>query len=216
VREERLKLAPGVTIEHVGDEFLVLLPGSTEILRLSGDAAAAVRKIHQGKYGAIPPEVANFLVARGVFARQDSISRRGVIKAGAIGVVSGAAVLTFPAVAAAASSDSNSDPYEMTLQGNYGSTNGVSFILDFGTPFERNPGGIDPGVTVDSAVFTNSGALADITGIDGISFGTLSSSEWDIRVQRTAHSSFSDANTSKFELTFTFNGTTYDAVWVKP
>jgi hypothetical protein len=98
-----LTISPGVITEHIGDDFVVMLPGSPDVLRLSGDAASAVRAIQAGGVPVLSEASVSDLVERGVLVSQAGVSRRGLIKAGAIGAGAGIAVLAMPGVAAASS-----------------------------------------------------------------------------------------------------------------
>jgi hypothetical protein len=44
----RLAMVSGVVVEEVGDDLMVMVPGSTEVLSVSGDAADAVRRVQSG------------------------------------------------------------------------------------------------------------------------------------------------------------------------
>jgi hypothetical protein len=44
----RFRLAQGVVVEEVGNDLMVMVPGSTEIVSLSGAAAEIVRRAHSG------------------------------------------------------------------------------------------------------------------------------------------------------------------------
>lgn len=83
MRSERFCLAQGVVVEDVGDDLIVMVPGSTKVLSLSGVAAGVVRKIQSGA-----PVLANTVtdeLAKAGVLESSSLSRRGLIKAGAIG-----------------------------------------------------------------------------------------------------------------------------------
>jgi len=97
-----MSIAPGVIVENVGDDVVVMLPESTEVIRLSGDAAQLVRAIHNGQL-VVPSETVTELINRGILVSQTGMSRRGLITAGAIGAGAGVAALAMPGVAAAAS-----------------------------------------------------------------------------------------------------------------
>ena len=96
------QLVSGVVVEQVGDDVLVVVPGTTEALRLSGEAAKTVLTIQAGESVSSSDPVVGELVARGV-VEGPGLSRRGLIKAGAIGAGAGIAVLALPSVAAASS-----------------------------------------------------------------------------------------------------------------
>jgi hypothetical protein len=98
----RIALVAGVVVEELGADLMVMVPGSTEVLTLSGDAAAAVRCVQSGSPVATDAVVSD-LVRLGVL-ETSGLSRRGLIKAGAIGAGAGIAVMSMPTVAMAASS----------------------------------------------------------------------------------------------------------------
>lgn len=97
----RIAIASGVVVEELGADLMVMIPGSTEVLALSGDAATAVRRIQSGSPVATDAVVSD-LVRLGVLETA-GLSRRGLIRAGAIGAGAGIAVLAMPSVAAASS-----------------------------------------------------------------------------------------------------------------
>lgn len=95
-------LAPGVTVEAVGDDLLVVVPGATEALKLSGTAALVVRDIVNGNLGDrsdIPTELFDL----GIIHDSRRFSRRTALKLGAMGAGAGIAVMAMPTVAAASS-----------------------------------------------------------------------------------------------------------------
>jgi hypothetical protein len=96
-----IAIASGVVVEEFGADLMVMVPGSTEVLTLSGDAAVAVRRVQSGSPVATDAVVSD-LVRLGVL-ETSGLSRRGLIKAGAIGAGAGIAVLAMPSVAMAAS-----------------------------------------------------------------------------------------------------------------
>jgi hypothetical protein len=98
----KLSLNPGVVIEPVGQELLVVVPGNQDVLRLSGAPAEALLDIQAGRTLDSHNPVVSDLVELGFVSTPD-VSRRGLIKAGAIGAGAGIAVLAMPSVAAAAS-----------------------------------------------------------------------------------------------------------------
>jgi TctA family transporter len=97
----RIALASGVVVEDLGVDLMVMVPGSTEVLTLSGDAAEAVRLVQSGS-PVTTDAVVSDLVRLGVLESPE-LSRRGLIKAGAIGAGAGIAVMAMPSVAAASS-----------------------------------------------------------------------------------------------------------------
>jgi hypothetical protein len=122
-----LSIAPGVIIEHLGPDVVVMVPGSTEVIKLSGDAAHTIRAIQAGDVHALPSETVSELVDRGIVVSQAGMSRRGLIKAGAIGAGVGIAVLAMPGVAAASSAIVVTNAFTFR----------VREIADFGTGVDR-------------------------------------------------------------------------------
>lgn len=102
MRDELVKIAPGVMVETVVTDLVVIVPGSLEAFRLTGEAASTLAKIRSGmKVDPTEPEVAE-LMSRGI-VEMPGISRRGLVKAGAIGAGAGIAVMAMPSVAIASS-----------------------------------------------------------------------------------------------------------------
>lgn len=100
--KETITPAPGAIIEPVGDDVMVMMPGNTDILRISGIAADTLRTIAAGQ--PIDPSTPTVLeLANQGIISASGMSRRGLIRAGAIGVGAGIATLTMPSVAAASS-----------------------------------------------------------------------------------------------------------------
>jgi transcription elongation factor len=98
-----LTLAPGAVIEPVGEDVMVMMPGNTDILRISGPAADTLRTIVAGQ--PVDPSTSTVLeLANQGIIFPSGMSRRGLIRAGAIGAGAGIAVLAMPTAAMAASS----------------------------------------------------------------------------------------------------------------
>jgi hypothetical protein len=116
-----LSLAPGVVTECVGDDVVVMVSGSAEALKLSGEAASAVRAIQAGEAPVSSPATLSGLVGCGVLASQPGVSRRGLVKAGAIGAGAGIAVLSMPGVVAASSGEVPEGPKPTQLIGRFSS-----------------------------------------------------------------------------------------------
>jgi hypothetical protein len=96
------RIAQGVLIEKVVEELVVVIPGSSEALRIAGDVAVTLSEIQSGHVvDADSPAVVK-LAELGVID-VPGLSRRGLIKVGAIGAGAGIAVLAMPGVAAASS-----------------------------------------------------------------------------------------------------------------
>ena len=95
-------VAPDAVVEVVGADVLVHLPGSSEVIRLSGATAEAFLAIQAGEQVDSLDKAVHELVAIGV-VQSRGLSRRGLVKAGAIGAGAGIAVLAMPSIAAASS-----------------------------------------------------------------------------------------------------------------
>ena len=119
-----LTLAPGAVIEPVGNDIMVMMPGNTDILRISGPAADTLRTIVAGQ--PVDPSTPTVieLANQGIISTS-GMSRRGLIRAGAIGAGAGIAVLAMP-TAAMASSSGPTATGTWGLQGN----GEIWFILD--------------------------------------------------------------------------------------
>lgn len=97
-----ISLAPGVMIEELGHELLVMIPGSQETFTLSGAAADAIQIIASGGQPVMDATVRN-LLALNILHSSSGMSRRGLLKAGSIGALGTVAVMSMPTVAAASS-----------------------------------------------------------------------------------------------------------------
>lgn len=110
------RLAPGVLIEQVGDDVLVVTHDSLTTLRLTGEAATVAYRVQAGQPIELNSPVVRDLAERGIITLP-GMSRRGLIKAGAIGAGAGIAVMAMPGVAAA-----SSEPAVITLIGYWDNT----------------------------------------------------------------------------------------------
>ena len=99
----RITIAAGVTIEEVAEDFMVMVPGTTDVLRVSGEAADAIRQIRAGKVVQPSGDTIAHLKDLGVLVDIPGMSRRGLLTVGAAGVGAGISVLALPSVAAASS-----------------------------------------------------------------------------------------------------------------
>jgi hypothetical protein len=124
----RFELVEGVVLEQVGGDLLVAVPESLQTLRLSGDVANTLLAIHSGvAVDVLGPDVAD-LIDLGVVADRSTVSRRGLIRAGAVGVGAGIAVLALPSAAAASSGC-------VALNGLWAAATPFSFLLAEGNQF---------------------------------------------------------------------------------
>ena len=86
----------------MGTDLIVMIPDSSEVLKLTGESAEVVRAVRSG-LPVVAGKVVDDLKAVGVLD-SPSLTRRGLVRGGAIGVGAGIAVLAMPGVAAADSS----------------------------------------------------------------------------------------------------------------
>ena len=96
-----VNLSSGIVVEELADEVLVFVPGN-DAIRLSGEPAEVVLNLQAGKHvDSSNPSVSD-LAQLGVVT-VNGFSRRSLVKAGAIGLGAGVAVLAMPGVASASS-----------------------------------------------------------------------------------------------------------------
>jgi len=111
------RIAHGVLIERVGEELVVVVPGSNEAIRVTGETAVTLTHIQSGAQVDTRSIAMRELLELGVI-EVPGFSRRGLIAAGAVGAGAGIAVLAMPGVAAA-----SSDPLD-NVDGDGGSQTG--------------------------------------------------------------------------------------------
>lgn len=148
------KLAKGVVVEQVGSDFLVIAPGSLDAVRLTGEAAETLSKIQSGIFVDSTSPVVGELSSFGILEAQ-GVSRRGLIKAGAIGAGAGIAVMAMPGVAAASSQVGAAGIYQV-----------VGSDVQFRVPLSElgalsAPGLDDRGLTVTSLGISGQGSPGD-------------------------------------------------------
>ena len=186
VKNAEYVFTPGVIVEDLGSESAVYIPGVSEVLTLSGDAATVIRRIRDGESVEGAESVVSDLVARGLIEPAQGMSRRGVVRAGVIGAGAGIAALAMPSVAAASSPGG---------QGGVGASVGVFFFSGGIFFFEPQPssaiteiqnnGGntvklvIQGGPTIDwtGGSFQLSGQNTDFFGTSVVGTWTLSTGE---------------------------------------
>jgi hypothetical protein len=101
-----MSLTTGVVVERVGDDLMVVIPGNNDVVTLSGRPAAVLLDVKAGKKVDTADPALRDLVDCGILSAP-GLSRRGLIKAGAIGAGAGIAVLAMPGVVAAASENND-------------------------------------------------------------------------------------------------------------
>ena len=95
-------LTAGVIVERVGDDLMVVVPGNSDVVSLSGRPAEMLLDVKAGRKVDSSDPVFRDLIDLGVISAP-GLSRRGLIRAGAVGAGAGIAVLAMPGVAAASS-----------------------------------------------------------------------------------------------------------------
>lgn len=183
----RVTLAPGVVLEELGREVMVLVPGSSKALTLSGDAAEIVRSVEFGE-SVQSNRVVQELLNLGVL-EDSGVSRRTLVRASAIGAGAAIAVMVMPAVSYA-----DSAPSESPLTLGEIVQSGVPIVVSF-----QAPGGQSAGVTNGTAgTFTNK-------------IGQAVTMTWDGSIWSGSTSGKSQDNTDYWQgsFTFTFGGQTY-------
>ena len=174
----RITIAAGVTIEEVAEDFMVMVPGAIDVLRVSGDAADAIRQIRAGKVIQPSGDTIAHLKDLGVVVDTPGMSRRGLLTVGAAGVGAGISVLALPSVAAASSPGGGgtsgggaSGGAGTSLLGAYEEMSGNSFAFFIGDFTNPNNWPFKTGDTVP--------ALTELTAVaSGTSFsgGTVTAS----------------------------------------
>jgi len=99
---DKYSVTSGVLVERVGDDVMVVVPGNNDFIKLSGEAADVLLRVQAGHTMLGSETVLSELEELGVVTGA-GMSRRGLIKAGAIGAGTGIAVMAMPSVAAASS-----------------------------------------------------------------------------------------------------------------
>ena len=162
MKKSSMSIAPGVIVEKVGDDVVVMVPESTEVIRLSGDTAQLVRAIHDG-LPVVPSEAVYELIDRGILVSHTGMSRRGLITAGAIGAGAGVAALAMPSVAAASSDPPRANWNAFSWAGGV-STSDITEIAGFASnlPADVTDGTWD--LTISTVTTTPSTIQVSVTG----------------------------------------------------
>ena len=98
----KYSLTAGVIVERVGDDLMVVVPGNSDVVSLSGRPAEMLLDVKTGRKVDSSDPALRDLVDLGVISAP-GLSRRGLIRVGAVGAGAGIAVLAMPGVAAASS-----------------------------------------------------------------------------------------------------------------
>jgi hypothetical protein len=159
-------ITPGVVIEHIGHEAIVMLPGSPSVVRVSGEQAHTLRAIEAGHTSGLSTQAVQSLIQAGILVTPTGMSRRSLVTAGVIGAGAGIAVMAMPAVAAASSGEDAPSPDSRELFGGWYISSAGTGVAVFNMVQARNPndfpafsaGDVLPPITVDgfgSASFVN-------------------------------------------------------------
>jgi len=120
---KKATVTPGVIVERVGEELMVVIPGNSDVVSLTGRPAEVLVDVQAGK-DVDPTEPALQTLSDLGILISPGMSRRGLITAGALGAGASVVMLSMPAAAAA-----SSDP-----QTNTGNTGGGGGAGGGGTP----------------------------------------------------------------------------------
>jgi hypothetical protein len=114
-----VSLVAGLVVERVGDDLMVIVPGNSDVVSLSGRPAEVLSDVEAGRQVDSTNPALLDLVDLGIVSAP-GLSRRGLIKAGAVGVGVGVASLALPtaAFASSANRDSITGIYSMAGEGN--------------------------------------------------------------------------------------------------
>jgi len=155
----------GVIVERVGEELMVVIPGNSDVVSLSGRPAEVLADVQAGK-DVDPTEPALQTLSDLGIVTSPGMSRRGLIKAGAIGTGAGIAVMAMPSVAAA-SSQQNAASSQERLSGSYDyDAEENSFYAEV---FHDFPSSLGDGNNYSGNIPTGPvpGPLLGITGLSG-------------------------------------------------
>jgi len=99
---KKAAITPGVIVERVGDDLMVIVPGTTDVVSLSGRPAEVLLDVQAGREVDPSDPALKSLNDLGIVT-SPGMSRRGLITAGALGAGAGVVMLSMPAAAAAES-----------------------------------------------------------------------------------------------------------------
>jgi len=124
-------VTPGLVLERVGEDVLVMTPGRADVIRLTAEQQHVLQQIIAGKKVGVSG-VTEQLVDLGLVTAKSGITRRGVLSAGAVGA--GFAVLSLPTAALASSKPQGSSD-------NGGSGGGDDSAEEYWRSCDRRNGG---------------------------------------------------------------------------
>jgi len=169
---KKATVTPGVIFERVGDDLMVIVPGNSDVVSLSGRPHEVLLDVLAGRE-VDPSEPALKTLGDLGIVTSPGMSRRGLIKAGAIGAGAGIAVMAMPSVAAA----SSGGPIRFridTIVTSGGSTQGWTItIIEDGTD-PNTPTNVPNGTTGTYTTETN--IVVALTYNSSLQFGWVSAS----------------------------------------
>jgi hypothetical protein len=194
-------LTPGVLIERVGDDLMVIVPGKDDFVRLSGHVAGVLLDIQAGRRVTRDDLALLHLIELGVVVAP-GISRRGLIRAGSVGVATGVAVMALPAVAAASSGSCFSPSSFNVGVGLYDNDDGYEYLT---VNFDR------PNIPVGLIATIPNGHPGTFTPTSGPSIAVVWQSEYDrFATFLDPVIPFTEEDALRFgSVTFTLDGCTY-------
>lgn len=98
----RLFLRPGLVVERLGDDLVIMTRGS-EVVSLGPEGADMLRRVELGEPVDTESNVVSELVKAGVLEPEKGLTRRSVVRFGAVASGVGVASLALPTAAAASS-----------------------------------------------------------------------------------------------------------------
>ena len=132
-----VRLSPGVVIESIGDDCLVMLPGKSTVVTLSGDECKQALAIREGEEVSLNNPAVQTLVRLGVVSAAPHLTRRHLITAGALGAGVGVTLLAMPTAAMASSRDILVELSDSSYQGGNDDGRFVELDVYMGDGFVR-------------------------------------------------------------------------------
>jgi len=175
---KKATVTPGVIVELVGDDLMVIVPGNSDVVSLSGRPAEVLLDV-QGGRDVDPSEPALKTLSDLDIVTSPGMSRRGLIKAGAIGAGAGIVVMAMPSVAMASSggpisfrigtvgtSGGQSQGWTITLSPDLSDSNTPTNVPDGTSGTYTTDGGIVVAVTYNDSTDVWESASGQGVGVD--------------------------------------------------
>ncbi|WP_158665529.1 hypothetical protein [Pontimonas salivibrio] len=211
----KFQLNTACVFEVVGEEVFATVPGQVDVIRLSGNYARTVRNLDAMHSQDVNSEVLHELERLGVIEPvKEGLSRRSLVKGGAVLAGAGIATLALPSIAAASSgisvgeigfwsyNTSGPDGYNIILSAVQGSPGWSEF------PF-------NPTETPPSAISVSAVPSASLSAFSAPVGGTVLSSyfEWvgaEVSTGRVSVDTYRGGG-GFLQASFTWGGMTYSA-----